>query len=70
MSGHRDLDLNEQIARVIRMQEETMKFVAEQHKLMAEAAKLNRDRYLAPVLAVVTVVGGLLGLATFLAKVM
>ena len=70
MSEATNLDMSEQIARVVRMQEETLKFVAEQHKLMAETAKLNRDRYLAPVLAIVTVIGGVLGLASFLAKML
>lgn len=45
----------EQWAHILRMQEETRKFITEQHKLMAEtgkltaeAAKLARDRDLAP----------------------
>ncbi|SEP39566.1 hypothetical protein SAMN04487843_11520 [Methylobacterium sp. ap11] len=49
------LDIAEQVARVIRSNEETQKFIAEQRKLMAEqaklqaeAAKLERDRVLAP----------------------
>jgi hypothetical protein len=70
MSGPAGLDLSEQIARVARRQEEARKFAAEQHKLMAEAAKLNRDRHLAPSLAVVAVIGDVLGRASFLAKVM
>lgn len=50
------LDLAEQVARVLRSNAETEKFVAEQRKLMAEeaklhaeASKLHRDRFLAPV---------------------
>jgi len=35
------LDLREQIARIDRMREETLKFTAEQHKLTAKAAKLG-----------------------------
>lgn len=46
------LNLAEQVARIERSQEETRKFVAEQHKLTAEASKLNRDRFWVPVLAV------------------
>lgn len=56
------LDIAEQVARVIRSNEETQKFIAEQRKLiaeqskfaaeqsklMAETAKLERDRALAP----------------------
>lgn len=53
MSATTEFDLEEQLARIRRSNEETRKFVAEQHKLMegagkltAEAAKLNRDRKL------------------------
>ena len=42
------VDQEEQLARIQRMQEETRKFVSEQHKLQAEAAKLIRDRDIAP----------------------
>lgn len=51
-----DLDLAEQVARVLRSNAETEKFVAEQRKLIAEQAKLDaealklsRDRTLAPI---------------------
>ena len=50
-------------------EEENNKFVAEQRKLNAEASKLDRERWLAPVLAVAAMVGGLLGVATFIAKI-
>jgi hypothetical protein len=56
------LNLAEQIARIDRAQEETRKFVAEQHKLTAEASKLNRDRFLAPALALAATLGAI---ATF-----
>ena len=59
------LDLQEQIARIALAQEETRKFVSEQHKLLAEqsklaaeAAKLDRDRVLSPWLAIVAIAGG------------
>lgn len=62
------LDLRAELARIDRdraetrkLQAETNKFVAEQQKLMAEAAKLRRDWWLAPVLAVMTAVGGAIG---------
>ncbi|MCJ2068265.1 hypothetical protein MKK75_05490 [Methylobacterium sp. J-030] len=42
------LDLAEPITRVLRVMDEPHKFVAEQQTLMAEAAKLERDRALAP----------------------
>jgi hypothetical protein len=44
-----DFDLNEQIARIRRAQVESDKFQAEQRKLMAEAAKYERERNSAPV---------------------
>lgn len=57
-------DLAEQVARVLRSNEETQKLVAEQRKLM-EAAKLQRDRDLAPwqivalsVVGTVAIIGG------------
>ena len=46
------LDIQEQVARIERAQEETRKFVAEQHYLIAEAAKLERDRRLAPIIVI------------------
>lgn len=59
------LNIREQIGRIDRarvegekLAEETRKFVAEQHKLMAEAAKLNRDRWLAPWLLLASVTSG------------
>jgi len=63
------LDLREQLVRIDRAMSENQKFQAEREKLLAEAAKLNRDRWLAPVLAIAAVIGGLLGTATFVAKV-
>lgn len=62
-------DLREQLARIDRSLAETRKFVAERDKLIAEAGKLNRDRWLAPLLAIAAVLGGLLGAASFVAKV-
>lgn len=72
-----DLGLREQIARIDRdlaesakLREEIRKFTAEQHKLDAEARKLDRDRWLAPALAIASVVGGLLGVASFIARLL
>ncbi len=55
----------ERLAQVRLAQEETRKFAAEQHKLAAETlklgaetAKLNRDRLLAPLVVVASLVGG------------
>ncbi|WP_342151170.1 hypothetical protein [Methylorubrum sp. SB2] len=41
-------DLEEQLARIRRSNAETQKFIEEQAKLRAEAAKFERDRTLAP----------------------
>jgi len=43
------LDLREQINRIDRLREEALKFTAEQHKLTAEAAKLQREPWIALV---------------------
>jgi len=61
------LDLHEQIAQIDRMREETLKFTAEQHKLTALAAKLGRDRLLAPWLAIVGLIGGIITVASAIA---
>ncbi len=45
------LNLADTVARIERAQAETRKFVAEHDKLAAEASKLRRDRFLAPILA-------------------
>ncbi len=42
------LNLADLVARIERQQAETRKFVAERDKLLAEAGKLNRDRFFAP----------------------
>jgi hypothetical protein len=63
-----ELDLREQIVRIDRAIAETGKFQAEQRKFIAEAQKLDRDRWLAPALAIAAVIGGLLGVASFIAK--
>ena len=57
------LDIQEQVARIERAQEETRKFVAEQHKLIAEAAKLERDRRLAPILITASAFGAIIAAA-------
>ena len=63
------LDLRAEIARIDRERAETAKLTEEARKFIAEARKLDRDRWLAPLLAIVATVGGLLGIATFLAHV-
>lgn len=63
------LDLSDLVTRIERQQEETRKFVAEQHKLAAErdklaaeARKLDRDRTLAPWQVAIVTMGGLAAL--------
>jgi hypothetical protein len=68
-ADYRDrLDLRAIIARIdrdrsesLKLQEEREKFIAEQRKLIAEAGKLNRDRWLAPWILATSVVGGIAG---------
>ena len=52
------LDLQEQVTRIDRAIAETAKFAAEQRKLTAAAAKLDRERWWFPWLQLVTTVGG------------
>ncbi|MCJ2042802.1 hypothetical protein MKK55_28215 [Methylobacterium sp. J-059] len=47
-SAPNSLDIAEQVARVLRSNAETQKFIEEQAKLRAEADKLARERALAP----------------------
>lgn len=47
-SAPTSLDIAEQVARVLRSNAETQKFIEEQAKLRAEADKMTRDRALAP----------------------
>ncbi len=63
-SAAASVELKERLAQIDRAQEETRKFAQEQHRLVqqalklgAEAAKLNRDRSLAPWQIVVTSMG-------------
>ena len=50
------LDLREQIARIDRQREETLKFTAEQHKLMAEERKFNRDPWFLIIGAIIAAI--------------
>ena len=56
------LNIREQIARIDRSLDEAAKFRSERSKLDVEAAKLNRDRFLAPALALAATLGAI---ATF-----
>ena len=65
------------LARIARQQAETDKFVeeglklmAESRKLSAEAGKLGRDRYLAPVIATASLVGAFAGTLVAAASLM
>ncbi len=79
MSGITDPETE---ARIVRMIEETRKFVSEQHKLQeealklnaeaaklnSEAAKLNRDRRFAPVMAAAAFGGAIAAMIATLAR--
>ena len=60
---HRPLNIREQIARIDRFLDEAAKFRSERSKLDAEAAKLNRDRFLAPALALAATLGAIAAFA-------
>jgi hypothetical protein len=69
-------DIRAQLARIDRDLAEAAKFNEERGKLLAEARELNaearkidRDRWRAP-LAVAATAGGLLGVASFIARLM
>jgi hypothetical protein len=75
--GREAIDLQAIVARIERdlaesrkLREESEKFVAERRKLDSESLKLDRDRWLAPALAIAAVIGGLLGVASFIAHLM
>lgn len=59
----------ELVSRLRHMNAETEKFIAEQRKLIAEAQELTWDRWMASALAIAAVIGGLLGVASFMARV-
>jgi hypothetical protein len=61
-------ELEEFTARLRRMNAETEKFVAEQRKLIAESEKLNRDRFLAPWLAIAGAVGGIVAITSLVLR--
>ena len=63
-----DISDPETEARIIRMVEETRKFVSEQHELDAEAAKLNRDARFAPVMAAAALGGAIAAIIATLAR--
>ena len=62
------LNLADIVARIERQQAETRKFVAEHDKLAAEARKLNRDRFLAPAIALAATLGAIAALAPSLIR--
>lgn len=55
------LDLREQIVRIDRAIAETHKLQAESDKFHAETLKLGRDRWLAPFIAIATLVAAITG---------
>ena len=51
--------LDDTVARIESQQAETRKFVAEMNKLTEEALKFRRDRWLAPVVAIASVLAAI-----------
>lgn len=77
MRGSTDpgFDIRAHLARIDRAladthkrQEDSNRFIAEQRKLMAESRRQTRDDVLSPILALAALVGGLLGAATFVLR--
>ena len=62
------LNLREQIVRIDRAIDEAAKFRSERAKLDAEAAKLYRDRFLAPAVALAATLGAIAALAPSLIR--
>ena len=68
-----DLNIEEQLGRIRRAAVESDKFAAETRKLLAEAAKLTRDRSMAPWQIVVSAMaagGALVGGTVALMKIL
>lgn len=69
VAAEHDLDLREQIVRIDRALAESEKFQAEQRKLIAEAAKFERERRPAPVVIAASLGAGLIaGLVSLLGR--
>ena len=76
------INMKEQVARIQRMLDESDKFRAEQRKLIAESEKLSaeerklyaeglkfsRDRWLAPVIAISTIIAAVASVANLLMR--
>jgi hypothetical protein len=62
------LELERARTEIKRWLAESDKFAAEQRKLMAEAAKFDRDRWTAPLLSLAAVLGALTGFLAVLAR--
>lgn len=60
--------IDRDIAETGKLNAETRKFVAEHDKLQAEEKKLGRDRLLAPWLAIVGLIGGVITIASTIAR--
>lgn len=68
-AAEHNLDLREQIVRIDRALAESEKFQAEQRKLIAEAAKFERERSLAPVVIAASLGAGIIaGLISLLGR--
>jgi len=68
-AAEHSLDIRKQIVRIGRALAESEKFQAEQRKLIAEAAKFERERTLAPVVIAASLGAGIIaGLVSLLGR--
>ena len=61
--------IDRDLAESRKLREESEKLMAERRRLDSEGRKFDRDRWLALALAIASVIGGVLGVASFIARI-